>query len=86
MTINADFWKERLNVPAYRVKDAARFARTSPQTVWSWHQLRGNKAGVLPPRSQGAALSYMQLIEVGVVAAMRQAGVTLPRIRQARAY
>jgi uncharacterized protein (DUF433 family) len=31
-------------------------------------------------------LSYLQLIEVGVVAAMRKSGVTLRKIRQAREY
>jgi uncharacterized protein (DUF433 family) len=79
-------WKQRIYLPTYRVGEAARYARTAPQTVWSWHRARGNKAGVLSAREHGAALSYMQLIEVGVVAAMRQAGVTLPRIRQARAF
>jgi uncharacterized protein (DUF433 family) len=41
---------------------------------------------VLASRDDGVALSYLQLIELGVVAAMRKAGVTLGKVRQAREY
>jgi uncharacterized protein (DUF433 family) len=80
------FWQERLHVPAYRVVEAARYARTTPQTVANWQKLRGNSHGAIGPRDKGASLSYLQLIELGVVAAMRNAGISLPKVRQAREY
>ncbi len=86
MTVHTEFWKQRLNVPAYRVKDAARYAGTSPQTVGNWQKLRGNTPTVISQRDPHALLSYMQIIELGVVAAMRKAGVSLKEIRDARDY
>jgi uncharacterized protein (DUF433 family) len=86
MNVHADFWKDRLNVPAYRVKDAARYAGTTPQTIGSWQKLRGNAGNAISSRDPRALLSYMQLIELGVVAAMRRAGVPLQAIRDARDY
>jgi uncharacterized protein (DUF433 family) len=78
-------WVERLSVPAYQVSEAARYARTSVETINNWERVRGNRFTV-SPRERGKALSYMQLIEVGVVAAMRQSGVKLENIRNAREY
>ncbi|MEX0954863.1 MAG: hypothetical protein WDZ83_06590 [Rhizobiaceae bacterium] len=86
MTIQyPEFWKSRLAVPTYRVKDAARYAGTSPQTVGSWQRLKA-RGGVVAPRDPGDRLNYLQLIEVGVVAAMRKAGVPLKSIRNARNF
>lgn len=85
MTIQQNFWKERMGLPAYRVGDAARFAGTSVQTINSWQRLRAGGVA-LPPRSAGRQLSYLELIEVGVVAAMRKSGVPLQSIRSARNY
>lgn len=82
----AEPWRRRLYVPAYRVGEAARYARTSAQTVTNWHKLRGNKPGTLSRREPRSELTYLQLIEVGVVAAMRKAGLKLPTIRAAREY
>jgi len=79
-------WRERLNVPAYRVFEAARYARTSQQTIGNWERIRGNRIGAISTRGEREGLSYLQLIEVGVVAAMRKSGVTLEKIRQAREY
>ena len=79
-------WRERLNVPAYRVFEAARYARTSQQTIGNWERVRENRAGAVSTRGERKGLSYLQLIEVGIVAAMRKSGVTLERIRQAREY
>jgi len=79
-----EFWRRRLYVPNYRIGDAARYARISPQTVAAWH-----RTGVRPTLSQkekGDALSYLQLIEVAVVAAFRKSGVPLKAIRDAREY
>ncbi len=65
--------------------EAARYARTSNQTIRNWEKIRGNSS-VVTGRDDREALSYLQLIEVGVVAAMRQSGVKLDTIRDARKY
>jgi uncharacterized protein (DUF433 family) len=83
---HSDYWKKRLDAPAYHVGEAARYARTSTQTIGNWERLQGNRRGAVSQRRPRAALSYLQLIEVGVVAAMRKSGVHLPKIRQAREY
>ena len=46
----------------------------------------GGAGDALAPRQRRVALSYMQLIELAVVAALRKAGVKLYRIRDAREY
>jgi hypothetical protein len=86
MTAHLTFWRERLTAPAYQVAEAARYARTSQQTIGNWEKIRGNRSGVVTRRTARKGLSYLQLIEVGVVAAMRKSGVTLPKIRKAREY
>src|ERR1043166_1596120 len=75
--------RRRLLLPSYQIGDAAAYARISPQTVVAWHKI---EAALLAQREKRAALSYMQLIEVAVVAAFRKAGVSLKRIRAAREY
>ncbi|HUK59708.1 MAG TPA: DUF433 domain-containing protein [Stellaceae bacterium] len=79
-------WRRRLFLPAYMVSEAARYARVSSQTVADWHRAGGRKAVTLSNKEKRAALSYMQLIEVAVVAAFREAGVALEQIRIAREY
>jgi uncharacterized protein (DUF433 family) len=76
-------WRRRLTLPAYQIAEAADYAQVSTQTVAAWHKI---EAALLKQREQRAALSYMQLIEVAVVAAFRKAGVPMPRIRKARAW
>ncbi len=76
-------WRRRLILPAYQIAEAANYAQITPQTVVAWHKL---EAALLKQREQRSALSYMQLIEVAVVAAFRKAGVPMPRIRKARAW
>jgi len=76
-------WRRRLTLPAYQIAEAAEYAKISPQTVVAWHKI---EAHLLKQREQRAALSYLQLIEVAVVAAFRKAGVPMPRIRKARAW
>lgn len=78
-------WKARLTIPNYRVREAARYARVSAQTVANWQSIRGNKV-ILSRREDRASLSYMQLIELAVVAAFRDSGVTLRRIFEAREF
>jgi len=78
-----DAWRRRLFLPNYQVQEAARYARIAPQTVVHWQK---GTAGPLAPRDRREALSYLQLIEVAVVAALRKYGVPLRRIRDARDY
>jgi uncharacterized protein (DUF433 family) len=51
-----------------------------------WH--RGSKpvTPALPTHQKRAALSYLQLVEIAFVAVMRNLGISLQRIRQAREY
>lgn len=82
-----DFWRSRLFVPNYRIGEAAKYARLSPQTVSKWHGKPGaNRKSTLSVKEKGAALSYLQLIEVAVVASFRKAGVKLSKIVAAREY
>lgn len=82
-----EFWRSRLNIPSYRIRDAAHYAQLSSQTVASWHKpVASNTQGVLGPKDKGAALSYLQLIELAVAAACKKAGMKLADIREARAY
>ena len=79
-------WRRRLYLPNYLIGDAAHYADISTQTVAAWHKSIGNQAPTLSSKERRAELSYMQLIEVAVVAAFRKAGVPLKRIRAAREY
>lgn len=79
-------WRRRLFLPAYRVKDAAKFAEVNPRTVNYWCFGGGQSGPALPHRERGAAISWMQMIEIAVVARMRTLGVSLQRIRRARDY
>jgi len=82
-----DFWRSRLYVPNYRIGEAARYAHLSPQTVAKWHTKPGsNRRSTLSTKEKGAALSYLQLIEVAVVSSFREAGVGLKKIEAAREY
>lgn len=72
-------------LPAYKIVDAARYAKTSTNTVSYWHHGGDHKA-TLPRSKKGEALSYMELSEIAFVAAMRKAGVSLQSIRNAREY
>ena len=82
----AEPWRRRLYLPAYRISAAARYAQTTRQTVTRWHH--GTEAGGagMPERVPREALSYLQLIEVAVVAAFREKGVSLKAVRTARDY
>ncbi|MCF3638613.1 DUF433 domain-containing protein [Rhizobium sp. TRM95111] len=83
--IYQEFWKERIALPTYRVVDAARYAGTTAQTIGNWQRLVSG-ASAIGHRDQRQHLSYLQLIEVGVVAAMRKGGVPLNAVRSARDY
>ncbi len=84
MNVAADhreFWRSRLDLPNYGVGDAARYAKVHAATVGRWH-----KNTTLGAREAGTQLSYLQLIELAVVAACKEAGMKLVDIRVARAY
>ena len=83
---NVEPWRRRLYLPAYRIGDAARYSETAPQTVAHWHHGEARLGAALPGRKRGEHLSYLQLVEVAFVATLRKLGVSLQRIRRARAY
>jgi uncharacterized protein (DUF433 family)/DNA-binding transcriptional MerR regulator len=86
MAVTREPWRARLTIPNYQVQEAARYARVSPQTVRYWHRVGSQNQTLLVPRESGEALSYMELIEVAVVSALRKLGLTLKRIKDARDY
>jgi len=77
-------WRRRLVLPHYQVQEAARYAQIDPDTVVRWQ--KGATGEAIAQRRRRVALSYMQLIELAVVAALRKEGVPLYRIRDARQY
>lgn len=85
-TDSRDPWIRRLLLPAYQVKDAARYASVTSQTVRNW-QHDGKEAGAaIAAREPRASLSYLQLQELAIVSAMRAQGIKLQKIRLARDY
>jgi uncharacterized protein (DUF433 family) len=80
----AEPWRKRLHLPAYQVGEAARYAQISSQTVVAWH--KQDQGPVLSVKQDRERLSYLQLIELAVVAAFRKAKIPLPEIRAAREY
>lgn len=77
----SDLWRSRLDLPNYEVKEAARYAHIHANTVWRWH-----KNTTLGARDSRSKLSYLQLAELAVAAACKEAGMKLVDIRVARAY
>lgn len=82
----AEPWRERLAIPNYPIGEASRYAGVRPGTVRNWHHREGGPRGPLATRAPGSALSYLQLIEVAVVAACRKAGMHLAEIAEAREF
>ena len=76
-------WMERLHLPGYLVSEAARYVGVHPNTISAWHY-RGDP--VLPGRTKGRPLSYLELIEVAFVAFFRRLDIDMDVIRKARAY
>ena len=80
-----DPWRDRMYLPNYKVAEAAYYAGIGSGTVARWHAERyGGRT--LSSKDKGQPLSYMQLIEVAVVAAFRKAGVKLRKIKEARNF
>jgi len=76
-----DLWRSRLELPNYEVREAAKYADVHSATVARWH-----KNTTLGAREPHTKLSYLQLIELAVAAACKEAGMKLADIRAARAY
>jgi uncharacterized protein (DUF433 family) len=81
---SSNMWRQRLALPSYAVVEAAKYAELTANTVRAWHRISSERPFLR--REARSALSYYQLIEIAVVAAFRKEGVTLKRIREARAY
>ena len=79
-------WRRGLVLPAYRITDAARYVSESTQLIASWHYRETQLGVALPGKESGKPLSYLQLIEVAVVATFRKLGLSLQCIRKARQY
>ncbi len=60
----AEPWRRRLFLPAYTVRDAARYAHVSPQTVGNWHYRQATLGAALPGREQGEGLVGDDHVEV----------------------
>jgi len=80
---SAEPWRKRLHLPSYQIGEAARYTHVSTNTVTAWHRIEQK---VLSPKEKRSRLSYLQLIELAVVAAFRKAKFPLPEIRAAREY
>lgn len=76
-----EHWRRRLYVPFYKVSEAARYADSTSSTVGRW-----NRLNIVAARESRAELTYLQLVEVAVVAAMRRAKIKLDRIKDAHDY
>jgi uncharacterized protein (DUF433 family)/DNA-binding transcriptional MerR regulator len=80
---SAEPWRKRLHLPNYQIGEAARYTHVSTQTVTAWHKIEQK---LLSTKKKRARLSYLQLVELAVVAAFRKAKFPLPEIRAAREY
>ena len=74
-------WMKRLETPAYRVTDAARYAGLRPAAISEWFRRSGPS---LPHRDRGLPLSYLELIEVAFVATFKSLNVPMRDIRRVR--
>jgi uncharacterized protein (DUF433 family) len=77
-------WRRRLVLPHYQVQEAAKYADIDAGTVVRWQKEGAEQA--VAQRQRRVALSFFQLVELAVVAALRKEGVPLRRIRDARQY
>lgn len=80
---SSELWRKRLHIPNYQIGEAARYTHVHPTTVNAWHK---TEQRLLSSKDKGQRLSYLQLIELAVVAAFRKGGFRLPEIRAAREY
>ncbi len=85
--------RQALILPAYQVAEASRLTGAKRQTIASWFRAPANQGHhatrpvpLLTPKAARKPISFLQLIEVAVVARFRTLGVPLQRIRKAKAY
>ena len=83
---DTDPWRRRLYLPAYMVQDAARYTHTTTRTINNWHFTEMGSGITLPGRERHRPLSYLELIEVAIVAIFRHFGVPLSSIKRTRDY
>jgi uncharacterized protein (DUF433 family) len=83
---NIDQARRRLALPAYHVSDAARYAGVAVGTIHNWQRAQKQYVPALAERERGFSLSFLQLVELRFVAAMREANISLHKIRAAREY
>ena len=80
----AEPWRERLGLPAYRVADAARYCGLSPQGVRAWISSFVDYDVASPARTMQPALSYYELVEVAFVSTFWHLGAPFSWIRSVR--
>jgi uncharacterized protein (DUF433 family) len=75
---------EALNRPLYPLTEVGQYARVPSSTVRTWV---GAKGLIMPAARQPATLSFANLVEVFVLAAIRRRhGVSMPKVRRAVRY
>jgi uncharacterized protein (DUF433 family) len=79
-------WRRRLYLPAYSLKESARYAKTSSNVVSHWYYYKGAAGPAITGKEKGKPLSYLQLIEIAFVSTMRKQNISLQKIRKAREY
>lgn len=80
-------WFRRLYLPAYQIRDAARYTGVTSQAISNWHHRPLDEQGAaLPIRERRQPLNYLELVETAVVAVFRGIGVPLRSIRSTREY
>ncbi len=85
-TLNVHSGKPLEDVPAYRVRDAARVARLSPSTLRLWAAGEVHPS-LFVPASTVPLLSFSNLVKAIVLASMRRVHrVSMPRVRKAVRY
>ena len=84
----AEPWFRRLYLPAYSIRNAARYSGISSQVASNWYYRALPNVGyvALPNKERRVPLSYLQLIELAVVSVFRQLKVPLRNIAEARTY
>lgn len=76
----SEYWQDRVKIPYYQVKEAARYANIDAGSIARW-----NKRQLISKRPD-KNLNYFELIEIAVVAAFRKAGVSLTTIEKSKKY
>jgi uncharacterized protein (DUF433 family) len=85
----------RFDLALYPVSEAARLVRVPVRTLWNWirgygYVVRGRLVHAGPvirlTVPDGAALSFINLVEVGALGEFRRAGVSMQKVRKGLEY